>query len=84
MPIFDYECSCGNRFEKLVMNTTKKLIVVCPECGAKKPKKVMSNISLLKISGYKESNGYSKKAQTDEEIIKAGPEKSIANMRDAF
>jgi len=84
MPIFEYECNNGHIFEKLVMNTSKKLIVVCPECGSKKIKKVISNGSYFKIFGYKESNGYSKRNQTDEDIIKKGPQQSIEDMKDAF
>ena len=64
------------------MNTTKKIVVVCPKCNSVKPKKIMSNISIVKILGYSELNGYSKKVQSDTDIIKAGPEKSIERMKD--
>lgn len=39
MPLFDFECECGNEFEYLVMRDGE--VVVCPKCdGRNKIKKL--------------------------------------------
>ncbi len=41
MPIYEYNCpDCGAEFETLVKNAKEK--VVCPKCGQKKSKRLMS------------------------------------------
>ncbi|MGE0135695.1 MAG: zinc ribbon domain-containing protein [Dehalococcoidia bacterium] len=49
MPLYQFDCSgCGKQVEILFrsVNTTKK--PVCPECGSKKLKKVMSRVARIK------------------------------------
>ena len=42
MPIYEYQCKmCSRRFECLV-SVGKDKDVVCPECGAQEPKKLIS------------------------------------------
>lgn len=42
MPIYEFHCeNCGNDFEKLVFSSKDKT-VVCPGCGAKKIKRLLS------------------------------------------
>lgn len=41
MPIYEYQCeACENEFEKLVFNTSEK--IVCPKCKSKKVHRMMS------------------------------------------
>lgn len=80
MPIFEYQCSCGNEFEKLIMNITKKTVIVCPKCKSQTTKKIMSK-NTFRLKGYWSECGYEKTMQTDQDIIKAGPEKSIEKLQ---
>jgi putative FmdB family regulatory protein len=42
MPIYEYRCAkCGTRFEKIVRASSSPA-PPCPECGAKKPEKLIS------------------------------------------
>ncbi len=46
MPIYEYECEkCGTRFEQFCRIKGDEKEVRCPECGADKPKKVISTFS---------------------------------------
>ena len=81
MPLYEFECQkCENVFEKLVMNYNNKTVAQCPECLSKITKKIISN-STFKIKGYSESNGYCKKNMSADDVIKAGPNKSIENLQ---
>jgi putative FmdB family regulatory protein len=41
MPIYEYHCGqCDNEFEKLVFNSSEKII--CPQCKSKKVTRMMS------------------------------------------
>jgi len=43
MPIYEYACGkCGNVFEELVFSASDEAGVVCPACGADKPKRCLS------------------------------------------
>jgi putative FmdB family regulatory protein len=43
MPIFEYECSsCAQQFEELVSSSASDEEVVCPNCGSKKTRRVLS------------------------------------------
>jgi len=47
MPIYEYSCSkCGHRFEELVFSSTDPSTIRCPECGAKKPERLMSAFAM--------------------------------------
>ena len=58
MPVYEFECKCGNKFEEIVKMNIKEL--KCPECG-KIGKKIISNSTfILKGSGWY-TDGYSYK-----------------------
>ncbi len=43
MPIHDYECEfCGHLFEELIRSDADEADLVCPKCGATKPRRRMS------------------------------------------
>jgi putative FmdB family regulatory protein len=49
MPIFEYVCaSCDNKFEKLVLSSSRERQLKCPQCGSSAVKKA---ISLFGTSG---------------------------------
>lgn len=46
MPIFEYKCSdCNTKFEILHKSTSNLEEVVCPKCGSKEYKKLLSAFS---------------------------------------
>ena len=43
MPIYEFECTkCQNKFDELVRISVNLADIVCPQCGANSPKKLMS------------------------------------------
>lgn len=55
MPIFEYKCSdCNSKFEILHKSSSNTHEVVCPKCGSKEYKKLLSafSASVGKESGY--------------------------------
>lgn len=43
MPIHDYECEfCGHLFEELILRDSDEEELVCPSCGATRPKRRLS------------------------------------------
>ena len=43
MPIYEFRCKkCKNIFESLIFSSMEEKKLSCPECGTKKPQKVMS------------------------------------------
>lgn len=38
MPIYEYQCTCGNRFEKFQRVATGGETSTCPSCGATAPR----------------------------------------------
>lgn len=51
MPIFEYECSAGHRFEKLERNGDHKSRT-CPECGKRAPRVISAAGFILKGEGF--------------------------------
>jgi putative FmdB family regulatory protein len=51
MPIFEYECSKGHRFEKLERNGNIKSRT-CPECGNRAPRILSPTGFILKGEGF--------------------------------
>lgn len=46
MPVFEYKCSdCNTKFEVLHKSSTSLEEVVCPKCGSKEYKKLLSAFS---------------------------------------
>jgi putative FmdB family regulatory protein len=45
MPIYEYECECGHKFE-LLQKLNEKPPSKCPECGTPQVKRVISAPSL--------------------------------------
>ena len=55
MPIYEYQCEkCGSCFEKLIFSSNDKS-VDCPDCGAKKVKRLLS--STCSIGGSTDNCG---------------------------
>ncbi len=51
MPIYEYQCEkCNNCFELLVFRSDDKTIV-CPECGDKRVKRLLSSTCFLGSTG---------------------------------
>jgi putative FmdB family regulatory protein len=43
MPIYEFQCTqCAGRFDELVRASVNLEDIICPQCGAKSPKKLMS------------------------------------------
>ena len=58
MPVYEFECECGNRFENLVrMDTTNE---ECPKCH-KAAKKIMSACTFELKGGGWYADGYASK-----------------------
>lgn len=46
MPIYEYECrSCGVQFQQIIMNRGQEEELVCPACGNRELKKLISRVS---------------------------------------
>lgn len=56
MPVYEFECDCGNNFEELVKMGTR--IQECPKCN-KKAKKIMSPCTFELKGGGWYADGYS-------------------------
>lgn len=45
MPIYEYECvSCHRPFQRLIMKAEEERGIRCPQCGAKKVKRMISRV----------------------------------------
>jgi putative FmdB family regulatory protein len=42
MPIYEYACACGSRFEEIVIRKSDEAHVKCPSCGARDVSRQMS------------------------------------------
>jgi len=52
MPIYEYRCNqCQNEFEKLVLNTSEK--IVCSQCKSKKVHRMMSAFAFSSSGKFK-------------------------------
>jgi putative FmdB family regulatory protein len=46
MPLYEFECSqCGAEFETLVMKSSDKEAVKCPNCGSRKLEELLSTFA---------------------------------------
>ncbi len=55
MPLFEYRCKkCGEKFEKLVMNKSEK--IVCGKCGSGDLDKLFSTFGFSSGGKFKSSN----------------------------
>ena len=84
MPTYEYECrSCHRRFERL-QSFAAKPVSVCPKCGKRSVKRLISSGAglLFKGSGFYatdyRSSGYKKQA-SEESPPKADPPRSVAD-----
>ena len=55
MPVYEFECDCGNSFEELVKMGTKSM--ECPKCRKKAPK-IMSPCTFELKGGGWYADGY--------------------------
>lgn len=56
MPIYEFRCAyCGGRFEKLCAIGESGERLICPDCGARAPQRVMSSFSASGSGGGKSS-----------------------------
>ena len=63
MPVYEYECLNGHKFEKLWLASAGRIASVktpCKECELEAIR-VISKTARPIIKGYREENGYSKK-----------------------
>jgi len=45
VPIYEYQCRvCHKKFESLILAKREKESILCPDCGAKYPKKLISRV----------------------------------------
>jgi len=45
VPIYEYQCRvCHKKFESLILGKREKESILCPDCGAKYPKKLISRV----------------------------------------
>jgi putative FmdB family regulatory protein len=58
MPVYEFECTCGNVFEELVRMDTKSQ--ECPKCQ-KKAKKILSTCTFELKGGGWYADGYASK-----------------------
>lgn len=56
MPVYEFECKCGNVFEELVPMDTKSF--PCPKCNKEKAKKIMSPCTFELKGGGWYADGY--------------------------
>ncbi len=46
MPLYEYQCcSCGREFQVLIMKKDQESDIVCPDCGDKTLKKLVSRVA---------------------------------------
>jgi putative FmdB family regulatory protein len=46
MPIYEYQCSsCGLQYQRLVIRKAEEEEVVCPQCGARDKRKLISRVA---------------------------------------
>ena len=63
MPLYEYQCAAGHRFEKIVKFSDPPL-EACPQCGAKVEKLMSSPAIQFKGSGFYITD-YAKKSSSD-------------------
>ncbi|MFH1674292.1 MAG: zinc ribbon domain-containing protein [Pseudomonadota bacterium] len=60
MPIYEYQCEkCRRIFERLVYSSEDNEQIVCPKCGAKQVKRVLSTTGILGSSCAGATSGFS-------------------------
>ncbi|HUL38408.1 MAG TPA: zinc ribbon domain-containing protein [Thermodesulfobacteriota bacterium] len=58
MPIYEYQCrKCGEVFERIMKVNERADSLICPQCGEKKPEKILSSFSSSKGSDSSSSCG---------------------------
>jgi putative FmdB family regulatory protein len=46
MPIYEYQCgSCNEEFQSLVMKKAEEQNILCPKCGGKRKKRLISRVA---------------------------------------
>ena len=76
MPIYEYECSCGNAFEKLESISSTDKETTCPKCGGTAKRKISLSSYHLTGSGFYNTD-YKQKPKSD--CPSAGPSGCCAN-----
>jgi putative FmdB family regulatory protein len=56
MPIYEYQCTCGNRFEKFQRSASGGETSTCPSCGAVAPR-ALSLFAVPRGAGSDGSSG---------------------------
>ena len=58
MPLYEFECEkCKARFEELTSPGAETSKIVCPECGSKKVRRLLSTFSASAEGGQSLSSG---------------------------
>jgi putative FmdB family regulatory protein len=83
MPLYEYECdACGERFER-IQKFSDPLVEICPNCGKKKVKKLVSSPAIqFKGSGFY-INDYARKGATGAEPPKTEPAETKSDDKPA-
>ena len=79
MPLYEYECERGHRFERIVKFSDPP-IAVCPECGASVHKLMSSPAIQFKGSGFY-INDYARKGGGDSQDTKDGKDKDSKDTK---
>jgi len=70
MPIYEYQCNgCERGFQSLVMNKGEEEGVVCPECGGRGLKRMISRVA-YHISEGERLEGYDPKTRHDDSFYR--------------
>jgi len=70
MPIYEYSCvSCKLQYQKLIMNKSEEEEVVCPHCGGKRKKRLVSRVA-YHVSEQDRLNAYRPKESKDDAFFK--------------
>lgn len=81
MPLYEYKCEAGHRFEKIVKFSDPPL-QACPECGAKVEKLLSSPAIQFKGSGWYITD-YAKKSSPDGASGKSSASSSDSTKSDS-
>ena len=57
MPMYDYQCPCGHKFEENKMIDRRDEPVICHKCGGQAYR--MPAAPAFKVKGFNAENGYS-------------------------
>jgi putative FmdB family regulatory protein len=70
MPIYEYQClGCKGQFQSLVMKDDEERHLICPDCGSKNLKKLISRVA-YHVSGQDRLASFDPNAPKDDSFYK--------------